>query len=307
MTAAITLKKTSGDMEVITNILSFIFSKEIYTPYTRISAVFEAGKVMPSVASEICLYIDGKPIHHGYADIYRVTEENGIKKGYVVSRGFTSLLLQNQIEPGMYMNISIDSLMSNYANIPYVIHEQSSNTSYIFVKSGSSMWDGIVNLSYKLYGKYPYIRNENRVMIHRAPNVQTFMYENGQLLSKGSELDTRTVASYWSMSDIIGAYGSFTYTESEARDRNIIRERYFELDKRFLNDPQIAVEYRDKAAMRGWKKKFLTYSGYRGEDLFDYAVTDETKNDITSIKITGNEKGVMTEIGMYSDKFVPMR
>ena len=306
MTAVITIKNIYGVREIITNILSFTFYKEVYTPYTRITAVFEAGDIAPSVTSEVCLYIDGKAIHHGYADVYRVTTENGIKKGYVTSRGFTSLLLQNQLEPGLYKNISIDSLMNNYVNIPYVIHEMNSDSSYIYVKSGSSMWDGIVNIAYKLYGRYPYIRNENRVMINRDAAVQTFMYENKELLSKGSELDTRTIASYWSMEDINGNYGGFTFTEPEAKERNIIRERYFDLDRRFLNDLQTAVEYRDKIAMRGWKKKFLTYSGYRGEDLFDYAVTDETKNDITSIKITGSEKGVITEIGMYSDKFVPM-
>lgn len=306
MTAAITIMDLSGKREVISTILSFSFYKEAYTPYTRISAVFEAGEIPPSDASEVCLYMDGRPIHHGYADVYRVTTENGIKKGYVTSRGFTSLLLQNQLEPGLYTNISIDSLMGGYINVPYVVHEQSGDTSYIYVKSGSSMWDGIVNLSHKLYGKYPYIRNENSVMIHRDSAVKSLVYKNEQLLSKGSELDTRTMASYWSMEDIDGGYGSYTYTETEAQIRSIVRERYIELDKRFLYDPQSAVDYRDKIAMRGWKKKFLTYSGYRGEDLFDYAIVDNIRYDITSIKITGNEKGIVTGIGMYSDKFVPL-
>ena len=77
-----------------------------------------------------------------------------------------------------------------------------------------------------------------------------------------------------------------------------------ELDRRFLYEPQRALEFRDKMAMRGWKRSFFTYRGYRGEDLFDRAQVGEVTRDITSVRINGGRNGIITEIGMYSDKFV---
>ena len=106
------------------------------------------------------------------------------------------------------------------------------------------------------------------------------------------------------MADMQGQHGSYTLSEPAAYDNYIYRSRYFELDRRFLYEPQKAVEFRDKMAVRGWKNSFLTYSGYRGEDLFDTASVGGAAKDITSVRITGNRNGIITEIGMYSDKFV---
>ena len=88
----------------------------------------------------------------------------------IESRGFTSLLCQNQIEPGLKTNISFNSLMDVYYTLPYVTHEDNSDTgNYIYVKDNSNMWDGVVNLSYKLYGNYPFIREKVQIDVKEVP------------------------------------------------------------------------------------------------------------------------------------------
>ena len=304
MTVCLRIFDKTAWFEDITDILGFVFAKDAYTPYSQLTVTFKAGGIIPSQGAEIFFWVGTNEVHHGFIDTYSVNEESGFKKAVITSRSYTSLLLDSQLPPGLYTNISINSLMTDYAAMPFVTYEGDSTESYIYVKNGSSIWDGISNLSYKLFGKYPYIRGSNHVTFNAYPDAQTFTYTDGQLTSKGSGIDTRKLVSFFSMADINDQYGSYTCTEQEAAARNISRSRYFEHDRRFLYAPQQAVEFRDKMSMRGWSEKFFTYSGYGGEDLFDAAVYNNVQSDITSVKITGNRNGISTRIGLYTDKFV---
>lgn len=290
--------------EPITEILAFSFSKDAYTPYTTLNIEFIAGKVAAQDAKTAWLYLDGVLVHRGYIDTIKIREINGIKHGYITSRGFTSQYMQNQLATGLYTNINLNMIMDNYRTIPYVTHERGYETSYIYVKPGSTLWDGILNISFKLYGKHPYVRGDNHIMINRSPSAQTFTYDRSTLLSEGGERDSREVIYYWSMEDLDGTHGNYVLTDTDAWNANLVRSRYFELDRRFLYDPQKALEFRDKMAMRGWRNRFITYLGYRGEDLFDSAVIGGETKDITSVKIVGSSKGIITQVGFYSDKFV---
>ena len=106
------------------------------------------------------------------------------------------------------------------------------------------------------------------------------------------------------MSNLEGEFGEFELTDNDVVSHNIVRHRFFELDKQFLYNPQQALEYRSKFASRGRKKLFCTYSGYNGEDLSDSATFGTVQNKrIGSLTITGNSSGIITEIGIYKDKF----
>ena len=286
------------------DITAFSFSKDIYTPYTTLNIEYIAGNVAAQEGRMAWLYLDGSLVHRGYIDTFRVREINGIKHGYITSRGFTSQFMQNQLETGLHTNVSLNDILSGHILLPYVTHEYCADTSYIYVKPGSTLWDGAVNISFKLYGKHPYVRGANHLMINRPSSEQTFTYERSSLLSEGGERDQREIAYSWNMADIDGTYGTYVLTDSDAWNAYLLRNRYFELDRRFLYDPQKALEFRDKMAMRGWKNSFISYSGYRGEDLFDKASLSSSVKDITSVKVIGSSKGVTTQIGMYRDRFV---
>lgn len=306
MTATLSIKSPMSS-DSITKITSFSFYKEAYTPFTRLTVEFIVHSAVPESAQMAWFYVNGFHIHQGYIDTFRMTEVGGVRRGVITSRGFTSQFLQNQLTPGLYTGLSLNDLMDNYMQLPYVTHEDCGTQSYIFVKSGSTQWDGIVNIAFKVYGKHPYIRGTNRVMVSRDSSAQTFSYETESLLSQGAERDTRSLVYYWSMEDIQGGYGSYTLTEPDALDNYIYRSRYFELDNRFLYEPQRALDFRDKMAMRGWKNSFFSYSGYRGEDLFDRVSVGNAEKDITSVRITGGRNGITTMIGMYTDKFTQLR
>ncbi|MCQ2490281.1 MAG: hypothetical protein MJ079_01655 [Ruminococcus sp.] len=303
MTATLTIKSPNAS-DVVFRVLSFTFSKDAYTPFTRLTAEFEAHTAVPETAQMAWFTVNGFLIHQGYIDTFRITESGGFRRGVITSRGFTSQYLQNQLAPGLYTNMSLNDLMDSYMQLPYVTHEDCDTESYIYVANGSTQWDGIVNIAFKVYGKHPYIRGTNCVMVNRDSSADSFDYSAEDILSQGSERDTRSLVYFWSMEDMQQQHGSYTLTEPDAYYNYIRRSRYFELDRRFLYEPQKALEFRNKMAMRGWKNSFFTYSGYRGEDLFDTAVLGGTSKDITSVRIAGSRSGIITEIGMYSDKFI---
>lgn len=291
-------------------ILNFKFTKDAYIPYTQVSAVLSTETTTftpfgsPSEYSYVIFYVDSYPVHHGIIDLFRITTENGMTKGILKSRGFTSLLLDNQLKPGLYTNISINKLIKDYYTLPNVTNETSTSENYIFVKNGSSMWDALVSLSYKIHGTYPHIKGQNKVMLSHGTPEKSLVFDDDTLLNYGSEMNTIRLVSDFHMLDIDDTYNNFNYNNPETAEKQIVRNRYFDLDRRFLYEPEEALHFRDAVAMRGWKRNFCTYSGYKREDLFDTVSFGNIQNQpIKSIKITGDINGIQTELSVYEDKF----
>ena len=305
MLPRIILRDVNGGNFDITQILSFVFKKDIYMPYTSLSAVFKALPFEADNISEILFYADEKCIHHGIADVIDFYSEYGENFCKISSRGFTSLLCLNQIEPGIKTNISFNSLMDSFYTLPYVTHEDNSDTSnYIYVKSGSNMWEGVANLGYKLYGFYPFIRDTNTVRITPVPQPNSFEYPDSMLLKRGKKRDTRRMKSHYHMADFDGVYGIYELSDSYVCDLNIVRHSFFDLDKQFLYSPQDALVYRDRFNCRQSLAHYCLYSGYNFEDLTDLISFGTISNKkISSVKIVGNNNGIFTEIAVYSDYF----
>lgn len=305
MTAKIMIKRMAGASLEETKLISFSFVKDAYTPYTAISArIYAEGEDYMSI-SEIMLYVGEKLVHHGLIDSLEAVSEDGRKTVSLTSRGFTSLLCQNQIEPGMKMGISINKLMDDYYTLPHVTHEDNSDESgYIFVKNSSTMWDGVVNLAYKQSGMYPYIRGTNCVRVTAEENPSVFSYADDELTASGLAYSYKRMFSNFHMSDINGDYGQYELEDSVVTNRSIVRHKYFELDKQFLYSPQQALEYRDKYAKRGDFRYFCRYSGYSGEDLCDKVSFGYVSSKrIGRIEITGDSSGISTELSVYYDGF----
>ena len=305
MTTEMIIKNKNNSFIVERDILSFGFSKDIYTPYTSFSARVAPYFSSFEDAAEISFVLNGKTIHHGLIDDIKWENSGGKQFLNVRSRGFSSLLTQNQIEPGLKMNISFNMLMDDYYTLPYVSHESNSdNSRYIYVRPNTSMWDAAANLAYKLLGTYPYIRDTNTVMITPFQSPVSFDLTSEPLLSVGSEISGIHLVSNYHMADASGDYGTFELGDTDVMDMKIIRHKFFELDMRFLYDPQQALVFRDKFDNRGCKKTFCSYSGYKGEDLYDLVTFgDISASPIGSIFINGNSNGIFTEIGVYTDKF----
>lgn len=287
------------------NLISFSFKKDAYTPYTTLTVRAESDSASFLTASEIKFYVKGKLVHHGLIDRLTAEISGGSKIMTLISRGFTSLLCQNQIEPGLKTEVSINNLMDSFYTLPHVTHENNSDrSSYIYVKNNTSMWESVVSLSYKHCGTYPYIRGTNCVRITPIADPTAFAYENDELISTGEVLTTRRLASHFHMADINGAFGEFELVDPDVTALGIVRHKFFELDKRFLNEPSEAVAFRDKYDGRAFKQRFCVYRGYNGEDISDtISFKGVNAERIAAVEISGSRGGVTTKISVYYDKF----
>ena len=110
------------------------------------------------------------------------------------------------------MNMSIDKLIDEYYHIPYVTHEKGETENYIYIKRGTSMWDAVVSLAYKLYNTYPYINGQNKIMLMAGTPKKELVLNDDSLLNYGTEVNTRRFVSDFHMEDIDGIYGSSSYT-----------------------------------------------------------------------------------------------
>ena len=195
--------------------------------------------------------------------------------------------------------------MDDNYTLPHVTHESSSDTSgYIFVKNTSSMWDGSVNLTYKLNQTYPYIRGTNHVRITQAAQPSEFSYSDDELIESGFSHNYKRLVSHFNMADMSGEYGTYELEDEYAASKEIVRHKFFELDRQFLYDPLQALEYRRKFAERASYRRFCRYSGYNGEDLSDkvsFGIISGSR--ICGVKIIGNSSGVTTELSVYHDGF----
>jgi len=304
MTVKIEVTNKNGSVFTDDKVLSFNLQKDAYTPYGLLHIKLTGSTKDYSNAAEIEFRLGGYTPHYGLIDSISTEHSGNNTIVNIVSRSFTSLVCQNQIEPGTITNVSINSLMTNYYTFPHVSWESSSATSYIYVKPNSSMWDALSNLSYKLCGTYPYIRGHNEIRISPETSPRTFSFRNDQLLSMGTRLIGRRLISHFHMADINGNYGQFELADTDVTDMSIVRHCFFELDKRFLHAPQDALVYRDKFASRAWKQVFCKHSGYRGEDLSDIISFGSINAErIAYVNVSGSSSGITTEVGVYHDKF----
>lgn len=293
--------KKDGSTGYFSDCTSFSFTKDAYTPYTTLNAVLHKSE-FPEDIIEIKFKLSGKYIHHGFIDSYKLINGYGESRCVISSRGFTALLTENQLPPGMYTDISFNKLFDDYFDLPYIEHENNRQSSYIYVNKGTSMWDGAANLAYKLTGNYPYIKGCNKVMLDPAASMTTSNISDSRLIRHGVEFNTRRMVSNYNMADIGGEYGTYSAVSAEAVSRNLIRNRHFDLDMRFLNNPEQACDYRIMMSERNYKREYFIYNNYYGEDINDYIdVTGFGIKRISALKLKGSRNGVQTEAYCFND------
>lgn len=79
----------------------FFLTKDAYTPYTLFEGVFLTEKTDIANIKEVIFSVDQTDIHYGLLDSVDFCTLQGYKIIKVKSKGFTSLLCQNQPKPGL--------------------------------------------------------------------------------------------------------------------------------------------------------------------------------------------------------------
>lgn len=306
---SITLFSTTAGTEFSSeNCLWFRFEKEEYTPYTYLSAVFLAESPITSDIASVKFFVGGNNIHYGLIERFENTKSD---KGWllkIISKGFTSLLTQNQITPGLKNNVSLNSLMTEFIQFPNITYENNSTTvNYIYVKQYSTFWDAVTNLCYKVNSSYPYISGTNQITFSLPSSQKYITIEDDKCTSCGKVVEYSKIISDIHMQDINGNYNSYNLTDTDAKARNIVRHKHIDLDRQYLNSPDDALDYRRNLSYRGWYSFFVETPFYQNCDLNDkikiVSLSQTDYMNINKIVITGNQYAVTTKVFAYQDKY----
>lgn len=300
--AVLKLKLSNGTYIVPDGIVGFKCRKERYTPYSSldVAAVLESTDSISDVR-EVRLEINGNAVHSGIMDNMTFSESGGVKRLRITSRGFSSMLSQNELEPGLLAGITLNKLMSEKMVVPNVTWQSSAESvRYIYVKEHDSQWSAIVSLGLTLNGQYPYIGGTNEIRLTQRSN-EVLIPQN--VYELGSTEDYSKMASHYHMKDVNGDY-SYNYTDGYAENKGIIRHKYVNFDRQFLALADFGLQYRLNFSQRGCRCKFIRYLGWCGEELRSrIQFPDGTTAEASVIEITGNaKKGIFTMTGCYYDR-----
>ncbi len=290
--------------------VSFYFHKDKYSANTELDIILQdkTGAVPEfCTINRIELAVSGFNIHNGLIDKAEIRRENGITQLKVHSRGFTSLLLANEMEPGLHTNVSINTLMNDYYTFPPFVKWKNdhSTVNYIYVKPHRSMWDSIINLSYKLYGEYPYIRNANEINLNPHTDYVSTVFLKKEYLASGWSIGTKGMLSHLHMQDVDGNYGAFERTWDQADDMYIVRHKQIAFDRQYLDDPERSMDLLLSTASQKWRTRYVEIPGYVKLDVNDIISAEGlfVGARIGGITVSGDRKGVKTRYEVYYDSF----
>lgn len=303
--ATLILTDVSGALLTEAVCTQFRFIKERYMPYTQLTAVFLADSAVFGEPAAAEFRLDGAAVHFGLIDTIRTEEQNGQILLKLTSRGFTSLLCQNQMAAGTVTDVTLRSLMESYA-VPHVSYEDGIDaTNYVWIKEGSTQWDAIVNYAYKYNQNHPYISGPNTVRVTVPENPVCHEISETELTAKGSVRDYRTLLSEIHMPDISGDPDAYSLVNSVAAERNIARHKRISLDLQYASDPPACLEQKIRFSMRGFSAEYGEYRGFRGEELEDlirFGASGAAER-IGKIELTGKPEGVKTRVWIYHDGY----
>lgn len=304
MNASITLYRTDGTAVTLTDCIRFSHRRERYQPFDSLIADFLFNAANPQGFARAVFTLDGITLHDGSLREFSIRTEENQTAAHIVSRGFSEVLLQNQLVPGVHLNVTLASLMETY-QLPHVTYESGiSQLNYIYVKNNTPMWDAICAYNFKLNGGAPYVNACNALRVTPKSAAVPFVIAEEDVIATGCGGDTTTIVSRVDMADIDDTYGTFTRSNPDAAARGIVRVKQMLFDRQFLYEPDDALKFRIANSNRRLVSKTVQYRGYLGEDVEDTVAYDGFVNHrVSRIVITGDAHGVVTEDTFYFDSY----
>jgi hypothetical protein len=217
------------------------------------------------------------------------------------------LLAENQITPGLYTNQTFNSLLDSFITLPVITHQDiATGTNYVNIEYGTTMWNALVKFCYKAYNLHPYILGTNQVAVYSRPTIYSKTIGKIDTLEAGYENNYSQMYSNLHMQDINNTYNTYNVENEYAIDRNVVRHKHYELDRTFLNDPIVAMNYRRDISMRRKSADYCEFFGFRDfelGDLFTVTSTDIYRSEVSRIIYQGDHNGITTKLYGYYDSF----
>lgn len=298
-----------GDYQDFRDCIAFTLEREVYTPFDTVTATLPAEQIPSQEISRIAVLLDETEIFLGLVDSVRFSFRNQRQFLKIRSKSFTSLLTQNELPSGLHSNLTMHSLMENFYQFPHITYEDFPDSGYLFVKSGNTMWDGIVSFGYKLTGHYPYVTGNHIHLTKPSGNPDEnhiSEYSPGDVLEYGTLQDHSRMISHYHMSDMLdNTPDAFIRENSMAIRAEIVRHKQIDFDNSFRHAPDLALAYRNSYSNRGCRGDYLICNDFRNPQLGDQLRFGDLipAQTICKIRAVYSPQGFRTELTCYQDGF----
>ena len=276
--------------------------REIYTPFDTLTAEFPEGSFHAAQVCRIGLEWNGSEIFLGLADKVEQVMRGGVRMLRVESRSFTSLLVQNELVPGLHSDLTLGDLVQGFYTFPHVSYQADSRTGYIYVTNKTSLWDCIVHFVFKLTGGHAYT-DGNMVRMTLPQDSGTVIIPTA--VSYGTDYDTTKMVSCFHMEGLDGSADAYVQVNPAAAAAEVVRHKRIPFDRAYLSDPMQALTFRNLYSNRGWRSKFIEYAGFANESLGAFVRFSEFLQGerICRVRVTFGGNGLRTKIWAYEDGF----
>ncbi|MCR4645995.1 MAG: hypothetical protein K5695_11435 [Oscillospiraceae bacterium] len=281
---------------------ALVLEREIYTPYETLTAEFPVGDFHPEQVCRIGLEYDMTEIFLGITDRVVQVLRAGVRMLRIKARSFTSVLVQNELVPGLHANLTIGDLVQGFYTFPHVTYQEDQRTGYIYVTSKTSLWDCIVHFTYKLTGGHAYtVGNMVRMTLPDDPRLVTIP----AAVSYGTEYDTTKLVSCYHMEALDGTPDAYVQDNPAAAGTEIVRHKQIPFDRAYLSDPTEALTFRNLYSDRGWRAKFVEYAGFADEQLGEKVTFGAHLQEerICRVRVVFGANGLRTTVWAYEDGF----
>lgn len=289
------------------DIISFHFEKERYTPYTFFRCAIKA-ECDVSETLEIRVYNGSAMIHDGSVDSVICEKKNGVYCTSVKSYGFSMLLGQNQSEPGIIGSPDLETIVTNNESIYGVTCESDTlAVNYVYIEDKTTLWNAVSVYAMKAYGNYPYIKSPNMVCC-KPSEGKLRNYDGEKIVSVKKGVKVTNLISKGFTNDLEGNW-SYSQTDTFAAERHITKYKYYARSNEWVYNLNNEILFNMNFADRGRLYYTFTYAGYNGEELMDRAelsydgVFSLSDMEIDYIAVNITSKGVFTTISCYDDKY----
>ncbi|MCR5717439.1 MAG: hypothetical protein K6F80_00175 [Oscillospiraceae bacterium] len=303
MNAPLLRLRTQSGFVPVGACLGLSLVREMYTPYESLSGLFLIDEQTDiSNVSAVELLWEETSIFLGIADRIEKICRDGVWMLRVRSRTFPSLLTQNELEAGLHSNLTLQSLVSGFYTIPNVTAEENSQTGYIFVRDGTTLWDSVAVFVYKISGRYPFVQNNHvRFSLDATPAVHV----PAQITQTAEKLDSTRIFSHFHMEDMQGNPDAYQLETVAARQFQIVRHRQIGFDRQFLSDPNQALSFRSRFSCRDMRSRCVSYAGFENEQLGEKVRCGQFLQDkiICKVQLTFGAQGLRTSLWAYEDGF----
>lgn len=268
---------------------------------------------------EISAFLNNVLFFEGIVDKQVLQYSN---KGYLITlscRNKTALLVDNEVKPYMYFQLSASELFKRYALSYGVLSYEfpyEAKKNFLEVKKGMSNWNVIEEFCEQVYNKKPYINKEKKLVLSPLTS-KTFIFSNNITNSiafcemKIQKINYKLISKLFlkTATENYGYYYGVVIDNENALRKHVKRERYYHPNSKISTNAKKEAEKIIKDSNRNSFIIEITTPSLLDINIGDNVIVNDSlvKHDnlaVIDLNYIINQNGMKTIINLCEKKYL---